>query len=391
MYRIVIIFMTVYLSSGLYTFSQVPKRVIIFMIDGLHWEAPSRLHMPVFNGLKNEGTFIAKSYMIVPHHPTIGDYSKYNSCSFPNPMLHSGSVFVKPENRYIQELFPDKKTAFIVNTRAYNSVARGFSTQITDPTLTDKQVVEQAKVVIKNQDPVFIRVHLQTPGDNGTAVAVSTPDKPYYQNIFQKDSPYLKSIEEADKLLGEFVDFLKSEKLWEETVLIVTSDHGQSRMGWHPLFDEDSWATPLIFIGHGIAKGRELSYFEHTDLAPTIAWLLEKESPNSDNGSGIAVHEILENVNADNYNPPRYIKTLNGQLKEFALLKSKMLIASAKKPYMLYLYAALENQGLTPEPFYHQDRVTDWYKAGSFIHLIEANEKILNQMREALRDTEIHQ
>jgi len=70
------------------------KRVILLTIDGLHWEAPGRLSMPVFKSLIKEGTYIQQSYVIIPHHPTIGDYSKFNSCSFPNPVLHEGTIFL---------------------------------------------------------------------------------------------------------------------------------------------------------------------------------------------------------------------------------------------------------------------------------------------------------
>src|SRR5690606_978256 len=84
-------------------------RVVLFMIDGLHWEAPSKIEMPVFNSLIPSGTYINKSYMIIPHHPTIGDYSKYNSCSFPNPMLHAGTAFIKPENKFIQEVISPER------------------------------------------------------------------------------------------------------------------------------------------------------------------------------------------------------------------------------------------------------------------------------------------
>jgi hypothetical protein len=368
-----------------WSYSRPPERVILFMIDGLHWEAPSRLDMPVFNSLVREGTYIEKSYMILPHHPTVGDYSKYNSCSFPNPMLHAGSVFVRPENRYIQEVFPGKQTIFVVNTPAYRSVARGFTTCIMDASLSDGQVVEQAMNILKDQDPVLMRVHLQSSGEMGTSVALRSEGKPYSQDIFGEGSPYVKAVEEADRLLGAFISFLKQERKWEGTVLIVTSDHGQSRIGWHPLFDEDSWVTPLVFVGPGIAKGRELSYFEHIDLAPTIAMLLGAEAPNSDGGNGIAVKEILENTDINNYHPRMYIRTLNQQIKEFNMLRSQLILRAEQERPLSNTIAALENENLTPEPFYHQDRVTDWYKAGSLNHLIGANEKILEQMRNELK------
>jgi len=365
--------------------AQAPERVILFLIDGLHWEAPSRLNMPVFNMMAKEGTFVARSYMILPHHPTVGDYSKFNSCSFPNPVLHSGSLFILPGNKYIQEVFsPGRTTVFIVNESDYYSVARGFTTQIMDPAMSDSQVVDQAVSVLKQQDPVFMRVHLQSPGNAGTVVALNSDGKSYSENIFAKGSPYITAVEEADRLLGRFVAFLKEAGKWEGTVLIITSDHGQSRVGWHPMFEEESCITPLIFVGAGIARERELPYFEHTDLAPTIAWLLGYHAPNSDGGSGTAVKEIREETNINDYQPRMYIKTLNRQIREFNILKARMLLAAVTKPSLYNEIAALENQNLTPEPFYHQDRITDWHRAGTVSHLIEANEKNLQRMRKQL-------
>ena len=372
------------------TFAQTSKieRVIVFMIDGMHWQAPEKLKMPVLNQLIQEGTYIKKSYMILPHHPTIGDYSTFNSCSFPNPMFHEGTIFIKPENKFLQEMISPKfQTAFIVNTTAYNSVGRGFSTVIMDLTLTDDQVVEQAMGLLNIQNPRFMRIHLQSPGSIGQAVvSTSTPEKPYYRNIYGKNSPYASAIENADRQLGKFVAFLKKSGKWESTVLIVTSDHGQSLIGWHPLFDEDSWMTPLLFVGPGIAKGRQLPYFEHTDIAPTIAWLLQVEAPSKDGGAGKVVKEIMESTDVTGYQPPMLIKKINEQIKEFNILKSKLILAAEKERTLSNVIASLENENITPEPFYHQDRITQWFQAGSTQHMIEANEKILQEMRSQLEN-----
>ncbi|MGV8093043.1 MAG: alkaline phosphatase family protein [Mangrovibacterium sp.] len=363
-----------------------PKRVILFMIDGLHWEAPQQLKMPAFNALVKQGTFIRQSYVIIPHHPTVGDYSKFNSCSFPNPVLHEGTIFLSQDNKMIQEYFsPGEQTAFIVNTVAYQSVGRGFSTLIMDDTFTDDQVVDCAINILQTQHPVLMRVHLQRAGQRGYDIAQSTPDKPYYRNIFAPGSPYIQAAEHADKQLGRFVSFLKEAGLWDETVLIVTSDHGQSRIGWHPLFEEDSWKTPLVFVGSGIAKARELSYFEQTDLAPTIAGLLGKEWNSGKGGAGLFVREILEGVDASGYKPRMYIKTINEQIREYNLLRAKFILLSETDGYYASLVALLENQQAFTEPFYHHDRILDWKEAGTTEHLIRANEKVLAVMREKLR------
>ena len=363
-----------------------PKRVILFGIDGLHWEAPLHLKMPALNGLIKQGTYIEQSYVIIPHHPTVGDYSKFNSCSFPNPVLHEGTLFLSSENVMIQELFsPQQQTAFVVNTTAYKSVGRGFSTLVMDDTFSDAEVVDCAINILKTQAPVFMRVHLQRAGQRGYDISQSTPDKPYYRNIFAPKSPYVEAIENADTQLGRFVDFLKESGMWDETVLIVTSDHGQSHIGWHPLFDEESWKTPLVFVGNGIAKGRRLSYFEHTDLAPTIAGLLGKEWPVSDEQAGIFVKEILKGTDIKGYTPRAYVKIVNQQIKEYNLLKAKFILLSETDGYFANFVALLENE-IFIEPFYHQDRILNWREAGTISHLIEANEKVLKIMRSKLSE-----
>ncbi|MEA4917084.1 sulfatase-like hydrolase/transferase [Proteiniphilum sp.] len=363
-----------------------PKRVILFGIDGLHWEAPQRLKMPAFNSLIEQGTYIRESYVIIPHHPTVGDYSKFNSCSFPNPVLHQGTIFLSPDNTMIQEIFsPQQQTAFVVNTTAYKSVGRGFSTLVMDDTFSDADVVDCAINILKTQAPVFMRIHLQRAGQRGYDISQSTPDKPYYRNIFADNSPYVEAIENADMQLGRFVSFLKESGMWDETVFIVTSDHGQSRIGWHPLFDEDSWKTPLVFVGNSIAQGRELGYFEHTDLAPTIAGLLGKEWPLPAEQAGIFVREILQGTDITRYVPHTYIKTLNQQIKEYNLLKAKFVLLSETDGYFANFVALLENQTFI-EPFYHQDRILNWKEAGTISHLIEANEKVLNIMRNKVRE-----
>ena len=363
-------------------------RVILFTIDGLHWEAPQKLNMPVFNSLIQEGTYIQKSYMIIPHHPTVGEYSVYNSCSFPNPMLHEGTIFIDSQNKMVQESVSTKfQTAFVVNTSAYRSVARGFTTTIMDSYLSDSEVVDNAIELLKNQDVHFMRIHLQSPGSMGEAVALHSSDKSYNNNIWGKDSPYVSAIENADKYLGKFISFLKSSDKWSNTVLIVTSDHGQSNNGWHPMLDEDSWKTPIVFTGKEIAKNQVLPYFEHIDIAPTILWFLniDNQTKNKSGGEGSVIKKIKDGYKNSEYVHPQYIKTINEQIREYSILDAKLVIKASNDNYIANILASLENENLTPEPFYHQDRILSWHKAGSIDNLIKANEVILSQMRKLIK------
>lgn len=364
---------------------ECPDRVIVFLIDGMHWKAPSKLKMPVFNKLIKEGTYIEQSYMITPHHPTVGEYGQMHTSSFPNPVLQSGTLFIGKENRFLQEQFsPKHLTAFIANTSAYQSVSRGFTTIIHDGGMTDIEVVDKSIAILKEKDQKYMRIHLQTPGNEGRYASYTTPDKPYYRNIWGKGSPYVHYIEEADMLLGKFIEYLKESGKWESTLLIISSDQGQAEIGWHPMIDEDSWRTPMLFLGPNIAKSRQLPYFEHTDLTPTIANIMEIEMPTKNGGSGKVVKEVLANVDPKGFNDPMNIKTINQQINKFNSLRSKIMLAAEENSYFSSLISFLENELLTPEPFYHQDRFLEWYKAGTTEHLIEVNNKVLQQMRKEL-------
>jgi len=362
-----------------------PERVIVFIIDGWHWNAPDKLNMPVFKELVKGGTYIARSHMIIPHHPTVGEYGQIHTSSFPNPVLQEGTLFVKANNKMLQDMFsPDDITAFVVNTKAYISVSKGFGINIHNPNMSDEDVVNQSIELLEKYDIRYFRIHLQTPGNEGRYLSYTAADRPYYRNIWGEGSPYVKSIEQADQLLGKLIDDLVRSGKWDSTLLVVTSDHGQSEQGWHPIVDEDSVMTPLLFTGPTIAKNRELSYFEHTDLSPTIAGLMGVERPNSDGGAGNFVKGILEFNEPEDFEHPKYIKTINRQLNEYNSLRAKMMLAGERDSYFSSLISYLENELLTPEPFYHQDRFLEWHKSKSTQHLIEINNQIIEQMRQEL-------
>jgi hypothetical protein len=61
-----------------------------------------------------------------------------------------------------------------------------------------------------------------------------------------------------------------------------------------------------------------------------------------------------------------------------------MVLVAEKDNYVANIMSSLSNENLTPEPFYHQDRITEWYKADSTEHMIKANEVVLQKMKEIL-------
>jgi len=233
------------------------ERVILFIIDGLATEAPARIDMPRYNQLKNQGVYYQAMHLVLPGHPKKSSEYPW-SCSLPNPMLMSGTPFI-------------------------------------DLTIE----------AMKKQDFTFMRVHLQQAGIKGMRVSKEKySDQPDYRNIWHEESRYREAVETADEQLGRFVDWLKSEDLWDSTLLMICGDHGQANEGWHEPYSAPSNVTPLLLVGSGVRPATTFKYCEILDVAPTIAHVLKKNQP------ALSCGRILKEAFNENAKAPKVPQTI---------------------------------------------------------------------------------
>ena len=248
-----------------------PHRAILVIIDGLHFQAPERLDLQNFRALAQQGAYVPKACLLMPYHPLSGDWASLHNSSLPNPIMLAGSLFIRPDHKLVQELFPaETLTAHSTNSRSYTSIDRGSHLSFMHAS-RDDDALDFAISALRTYDIRYLRIHLQDAGTAGYACSTETRSVPWKNNIWGEGSPYVRSVQHADVLLGRFVAALKDMKKWDDTLLIVTADHGQSDTGWHPTLDPAGWYTPLVFVGPGIARGRQLEYAEHIDIIPTLS------------------------------------------------------------------------------------------------------------------------
>lgn len=107
---------------------------------------------------------------------------------------------------------------------------------------------------------------------------------------------YYGLMEETDHYLGALFAHLKQAGLWDDTAIIVTSDHGEQmgdrhligKCGW---FDE-SFHVPLIIRdprGPKALHGRVVDAFtENVDIMPTLLSLLQLEVPPACDGRNLS-------------------------------------------------------------------------------------------------------
>lgn len=362
-----------------------PKHAVLFVIDGLSYKVWDKLRIPTLRSLAGDGALIEKDYLPPPADPRKGAYAELHSCSIPNPILMSGTVFITKETGYIQHCFPASEgTAFVANTTAYTTLGPGytFSYQQESP---DDESVRWALMLMRSARPRFMRVHLQSAGSAGFECMMTKKDVDWRCDIWAKDSPYRIATERADSLLKVFLDGLNTLGILEKTVIIVVGDHGQDDGGWHTVQSPDAAITTLVLSGPSVKRGIRIPYAEHIDVVPTICMLMGVKPPATSQGRVIA--EALAKFDGT-VEPRAYrVRELNEQLLEYQTYQSEISQAVKRLPsprrgsfnYRL---------DLIRQNFYDIYRFSDWPFFKTFEELLANNRIELRRLHDLLEEVE---
>lgn len=102
---------------------------------------------------------------------------------------------------------------------------------------------------------------------------------------------YINACHHLDKQLARVLDYLRDNNLLENTIVIITGDHGEEfmengRWGHNSTFVQQQIRVPLILAGAGIKPGVFDRMSSHDDLIPTLLPLLGVTNPAADYGFG---------------------------------------------------------------------------------------------------------
>lgn len=141
----------------------------------------------------------------------------------------------------------------------------------------------------------------KTPRDTATSAA--------YQEYLKR---YLRCVKGVDDNLGRLFSYLKTEGLWENTVIIYTGDQG-FMLGEHDYMDkrwmyDESMRMPFIMHNPGrIEAGTESDLLiNNTDFAPTMLQLAGGETPDYMQGGSFADH--LDGSEPDDWRKSTYYR-----------------------------------------------------------------------------------
>ncbi len=103
---------------------------------------------------------------------------------------------------------------------------------------------------------------------------------------------YYGLVSEVDAQIGRVLDHLKRSGAYDDTLIVLTSDHGEMA-GDHHLFGklgyfDQSFHIPLIIHGPGLSGGRRVEAFtESVDVVPTVIDLLGGTVPRAMDGASL--------------------------------------------------------------------------------------------------------
>lgn len=277
------LFSLMFFSSASVAAKWKAKHVVLVGLDGWGAYSVEKADMPNVKKLMAEGAYTLKKRSVLPSSSAVNWASMYMGAG---PELHGytewGSQTPDLPSRIVDEdgIFPtvfgllrrsDPKAEigcicewagirYVCDTLALNYDK--FVTEKPQNPATAKYAVEY----IKSARPALVNIVFDEPDHVGHADGHDTP-------------AYYKKLNELDGYIGQIIQAIKDAGIWDETIIIVTADHGGIKKG-HGGKTMQEMETAFIISGKGIKKGYEFTEsMMQFDCASTIAYIFGLKQP----------------------------------------------------------------------------------------------------------------
>lgn len=156
---------------------------------------------------------------------------------------------------------------------------------------------------------------------------------PYLEYCNKNKEKYISlydgEIFNTDYYIGEFISFLKKHKYLRNTIIVLTSDHGES-FNSYGLYGHDNFLysdlinVPLIIYIPKVKHEVITNVCETKDIMPTILDLLDIEKPEYLNNNLLSEKRDLAFSDVENKNPNRKVAIINNSWKLIYTVKERL-------------------------------------------------------------------
>jgi arylsulfatase A-like enzyme len=150
---------------------------------------------------------------------------------------------------------------------------------------------------------------------------------------------YDENIKYVDYTLGQFLEFLKASKIYDNSIIILTSDHGESfehgfLLHAGPHLYQSLVHIPLLIHMPGQTEGKRIkSNADQTDIAPTLVDLLGLPIPSYFDGESLRKAMYSDYVSEK----PKYLMQLNEDNVKGPIDKGTIAVVKGNYKYIHYL------------------------------------------------------
>ncbi|MDN5210440.1 alkaline phosphatase family protein [Fulvivirgaceae bacterium BMA12] len=269
-------------GSNQTTLKQRTSHLIVIGVDGMSPDGIINAETPVMDQLIKEGSHTLNARGVLPTSSST-NWASMVSGAGPEqhgitsngwerddhtlPAVTTGREKIFPTIfSVIKNQKPDLKMAAIYDWGGFGRLIErsilDYDRNGEDEDITAKLAIDY----IKSEQPHFLFVHLDHVDHAG-------------HHYGHKTSDYYKSVTKADKLIGEIIQASKDAGLFEETIFIVSADHGGIGYG-HGGETLDEIEIPFIIYGKGIKKNKRISQEVYQyDNAATVAYAFGLKQP----------------------------------------------------------------------------------------------------------------
>lgn len=248
------------------------EHVVLISVDGLGPGALDRADTPVLDGLRRQGAYSARAQAVLPsvtlvNHASMLSGMKPEKHGITWNELDTELGLVNGPTVFSQASKAGLNTAMVVGKpKLEHLVLPGSVDTFIYAGFLDVQMVDQALALIEAGLPDILFIHLPDVDSAGHATGWMSQGQ-------------LLAISMTDGLIGDIVAALEAGGYAEQTLLIVTSDHGGTGKAHGSAAPEDT-TIPWLAVGPGVPAGLSLEQeINIYDTAATILYALNLPLP----------------------------------------------------------------------------------------------------------------
>lgn len=260
------------------------KHIVYIGLDGWGSYSVEKADMPTVKGLMAKGCYTLQKRTVLPSSsavnwasmfmgagPELHGYTTWGSRTpeLPSRVIVKNNIFPTIFQIY-RDAAPEAEIGVLSEWDGIKYLVDTLSTSYhavaPDYTKNPTALCEMSVKYITEKKPALVAICFDNPDHVGHAVGHDTPE-------------YYDKLKELDGYIARIVQAVDEAGMTDETIFIITSDHGGIGQG-HGGITMQEMETPFIIAGKGVKAGGEFqeSMMQY-DVAATMAYIFALQQP----------------------------------------------------------------------------------------------------------------